>query len=743
MHGIIDNPEIAKVLGEALSLVVAESTERGAGKLLGRIKGNSQRNLVGRALTDAVVAGFVDSRQPWVEGTESWVRDVADIWGPAFRDSEFVGTLIDSLASPKGTQLTELKAVIAEALENQGCDLDQLGSVIWVEQFLHTLPILFWENLKDNSREEPELRPLMELLLAQRADARQASVDWETSPRDYLRDIKALLSKIAESARDIPAFLPAEKGLELTRRVVIREGVRKAGHPGRDGGDEAGFGRAYLLPVDYAGHRLGTAGVPRLWPEVADHLRQVVVLSDPGMGKSWLVRTESLRLTARALSRLEGAAVASEVPIPVPLRCDQLARADGETLGQAVGSHFAELGWIPARSRHLLAKQIDSGQARLLLDAHDELPGSHARERFGELLRSWASGPDERRWLLTSRIAGYAGPLIAGVTEIEVQALAPGDVTSFVRAWGLPQASETRLLDAAADPAIGGMARIPLLLALLCSLAAQIPAEQELPRNRTALYERLLRWYLDRPHHGQDSSAPGEWVETALEILSKVAYDFAIGDDGWRDVMPQSLLVKTVRASGRAFDDLGIGAEQFITDIAVKSGVLVPEGDISGGRSPRYLFLHRTFAEYLTARHLASMDIPDCLEVLAGHLWFDPEWAPVIPMLGGELHSPSDAQKLFRFLASRPDDAYQQALIAAAGVLSERQDRETLLPAAEAREFADKVMKVLSIGRPRPRSRATRCQTFTTPSTRHLPIRPQPRARISCKQSQSQRTRRP
>ena len=555
--------------------------------------------------------------------------------GRPFRDSEFVGTLVDSLASPKGSQLTALRVVIAEALENQGCDLDQLDSVIWVEQFLHTLPIVFWENLKDTSREEPELRPLVELLLAQRADARQASADWESSPRDYLRDIRALLSKIADSARDIPVFLPAGKGLELTRRVVIREGVRKSGHHERGGRDEEGGGRAYLLPVDYAGHRLDTAGVPRPWPDVADHLRQVVVLSDPGMGKSWLVRTESLRLTARALSRLEGAAVASDVPIPVPLRCDQLARAGGETLGQAVGSHFAELGWIPARSQHLLARQIDSGRARLLLDAHDELPGSHARERFGELLRSWASGPDERHWLLTSRIAGYTGPPIADATEVEVQALAPGDVTSFVRAWGLPQAGETRLLKAASDPAIGGMVRIPLLLALLCSLAAQIPADQELPRTRTALYERLLRWYLDRPHHGQDSPAPGEWVETALEILSRVAYDFASGDDGWRDVMPQSLLVKTVRASGRAFDDLGIGAERFITDIAVKSGVLVPEGDISGGRSPRYLFLHRTFAEYLTARHVASMDMPDCLEVLAEHLWFDPEWGASHPNARG------------------------------------------------------------------------------------------------------------
>ena len=145
-------------------------------------------------------------------------------------------------------------------------------------------------------------------------------------------------------------------------------------------------------PVDYAGYRLGDAGAPRLWPEVADRLRQVVVLSDPGMGKSWLVRTESLRLAALAKSGMEGDVVAGEVQIPVPVRCDQLARSGGETLGQAVASHFERLGWIPARSRQLLARQVDSGQARLLLDAYDEL-GRQPRERFGELLRSWASGP--------------------------------------------------------------------------------------------------------------------------------------------------------------------------------------------------------------------------------------------------------------------------------------------------------------------------------------------------------------
>ena len=81
MHGIIADPEVAKVLGDALSYAIAESSVLGVGKLLGRVKGNAQRKLVGQALQDAVVAGFVDARQPWLEGAGAWVDDVAGIGG--------------------------------------------------------------------------------------------------------------------------------------------------------------------------------------------------------------------------------------------------------------------------------------------------------------------------------------------------------------------------------------------------------------------------------------------------------------------------------------------------------------------------------------------------------------------------------------------------------------------------------------------------------------------------------------
>lgn len=566
-------------------------------------------------------------------------------------------------------------------------------------------PTLEVQERRRAATEKPEMRDLVSLLVAVRGDARGVSGDLAPSPHDNLHDLTTFLQKVADNARaaQLPRFLAGTGGLALSRQAVVREGVRKSGTQPQSTADLDGR-RAYLLPVDYAGYRLDGYGAARPWLDLADRLHQVVVLSDPGLGKSWLVRTESFRCATAALSRLEGDVPIADVVLPVPMRCDQLARARGETLGQAAAEHFARLGWISARSQQILVDQIDSGNARLLLDAYDELPDADARIRLEELLGAWASGGPDRRWLLTSRIAGYAGPPVSGAAEVELQALSPDDVINFIRAWGLRQDSQDRVLAMVVDPAVAGMARIPLLLAMLCSLASHSPADQELPKTRTALYDRMLRWYLEHPHRSPAFSRDAFGTETVLEILSKVAYAFAVEEGGWRDLLPKEMLVEAVRGAGRPFDDLRIGAEAFINEIAVRTGLLVPEGDVSEGRNPRYLFLHRTFAEYLTARYLASPGRTGRLEVIEGHLWFDPEWAQVIPMIGGRLASRSDARQLLRFLTSRTDDVLSQARLTAVGVLSEREDRETLLMPGEAHDFACTIIETLRTGLSRERA---------------------------------------
>lgn len=144
--------------------------------------------------------------------------------------------------------------------------------------------------------------------------------------------------------------------------------------------------------------------------------------------------------------------------------------------------------------------------------------------------------------MITSRIAGYTGPPLPGAAEVELQPYTPDDVQGFIRSWRLPAAAERQLADRAnGDRAVAAMARVPLLLAMLCSLASR-PGGQPRPASRTELYERLLRWFLTRAHRAADDPAePARTdveVEALLSLLAPVAFTFATSRDGWTDRMP-------------------------------------------------------------------------------------------------------------------------------------------------------------------------------------------------------------
>ena len=139
-----------------------------------------------------------------------------------------------------------------------------------------------------------------------------------------------------------------------------------------------------------------------------------------------------------------------------------------------------------------------------------------------------------------------------------------------------------------------------------------------------------------------------------LEILAPLAFTFAIGPQGWTDLMPGEQVLNAIRAVGPAFTELHRSAADVLQELSTGAGVLVPDRDPSAGRTPSYLFLHRTFAEYLVARHLAGLPQEDWLAVVDQHRWFDSDWAEVMPMLTERL-SPTSAAVLIGHLL--PDEA--------------------------------------------------------------------------------------
>jgi hypothetical protein len=350
----------------------------------------------------------------------------------------------------------------------------------------------------------------------------------------------------------------------------------------------------------------------------------------------------------------------------------------------------------------------------LLVDALDEVParGSAAGslQRVTSLLSRWAeSCPGTARCVVTSRLAGYAGPPVPGAREAELLPFEPQDVQRAAEAWDLPGPAAARLREWLAQPAVAAMARVPLLLALLCSLAADPGRRQPLPRTRTELYGAVTWQFLSGAHRGGSPGGTAQAVGEAdrqalLAALTRVAFTFAETSRGWVDQMPYNDLIKAIGGAGGAPGGVGDPPAVVLDRLVTQAGVLVPAGSPAAGEQD-YLFLHRTIAEYLLARHLAGLPAAERMRAVVAHQWFDPDWAEVIPMLGALLAARSlpDAQApVTHFLAARPDPLHR-AFDAATRIIFEAPGPDRLLTPAAGRDLGRRLRRLVRTEPPRER----------------------------------------
>ncbi|WP_314253464.1 hypothetical protein [Streptomyces sp. DSM 40907] len=130
-------------------------------------------------------------------------------------------------------------------------------------------------------------------------------------------------------------------------------------------------------------------------------------------------------------------------------------------------------------------------------------------------------------------------------------------------------------------------------------------------------------------------ASPAVEADRLLDLLGPVAFHFAHRtEDGWADVMPREEVLRALRTAGPAFTELRRDAVGVLRTLSVEAGVLQPLGDPSGGRAQPYLFLHRSFAEYLTARHLAELPEAEALAAVDAHLTDGGRWDDTLAMLG-------------------------------------------------------------------------------------------------------------
>lgn len=364
--------------------------------------------------------------------------------------------------------------------------------------------------------------------------------------------------------------------------------------------------------------------------EAANQHGRLVLLGDPGSGKSTFVNFLALCLTGHLLEpeagwldRLKAQAWTHPAALPILVTLRDFAQTIPHDLTEGtaglIWSHIAgELGKRDcAGVLNSLRAAMDKGRAFVFFDGLDEVPPSRrtlVRDAVADFMNS--AHPDNR-YLVTCRKLSY-GDTAWHIPDTNDETIAPFDsdqIEHFISTWytameavggikpDLAQQRVSDLTEALGDSKLQAVASNPMLLTVMALVHNHTGA---LPREAARLYEEcvkllMLRW---RPHDARTLLEELDVREDDLyRMLWEIAYDAhnqQADREGAADI-PETAIIGI---ANRRLNDR-TKAELFCEYIEKRAGLLVGRGQDSYGWRV-YSFPHRTFQEYLAGCYVAS-----------------------------------------------------------------------------------------------------------------------------------------
>ena len=372
--------------------------------------------------------------------------------------------------------------------------------------------------------------------------------------------------------------------------------------------------------------------------EAAGRSRRLVLLGDPGGGKSTFVRQlcawQSLALLGKPLPVQLPAAWPKELlPLFTVIRevAGELAalRLDGLAIDEQdrllVGALWSnwQKGLLNERAADFadeLADRLDAGDVLLVLDGLDEAPALQRPVVVRAIVALQRRYRKLARLIVTCRVRSYTDAVrLDGFAVETLAAFDEEKIGRFVHAWYNAQAGLGRfdsdtaaarsddLAQAALSDNLRELSPNPMLLT---TMAIVHQKETKLPKERVKLYAKAVEVLVERwqKHRGL-AIAPGLADLFADEnrlrrVLERLAYEAHRTKQKEVD-LPRSQLL-SILEEPEFLDDAGLASE-FLDYVDQRAGLLVGQGGDGSSRHPQsYAFPHRTFQEYLAGCYLVS-----------------------------------------------------------------------------------------------------------------------------------------
>jgi Leucine-rich repeat (LRR) protein len=387
------------------------------------------------------------------------------------------------------------------------------------------------------------------------------------------------------------------------------------------------------VPLGLSDRKLSPEDNPRLW-KLLDPVstlasdKRLVVLGDPGSGKSTLINWFAWYLAAGLTVSLPGE-IHGLLPVPIVLRDLQLELV--RNFNDLIDAFLRRPIATSLRSDlAAFSKCFQDGKVLLLVDGLDEVP-METRRRVQHALRECSETYPDVRVLCTSRIVGYEDAPLEPMSEHDsgktektsaglfrlcyVAPFTDDQIARFALNWYRDQGGpdiDSRLLRDAFVEAIGStqstlrLARTPNLLTMM-ALVYRVRAQ--LPNGRALLYEDIAQAYLESIDNARRLKDPFPW-QRKKRWLARVGFEMQLrrGDQvslGSRSstelLVEKEQVLRWVRdAMVVSGDDSQSGdyAVSYLDWIARRSGLLLPRGE------GLFAFLHLSFQEYFAAVYI-------------------------------------------------------------------------------------------------------------------------------------------